>query len=163
MAHNCIWQIEEVPENQYEEKGIELLNELMLDFNDFPMRYVDGWSNCIKDPFEFNNLVSVLPKGMFKVDKDNMCLEYVERPKKYLERFVKQIKKLSKEITEENLTNGSNADVKLWMTLQDNGYECLIYTQHDKLIYFHEWILNVVTFNDIGDKFYLGGVLDYKS
>ena len=154
MSHSRVFQLETFKKSEYDEHDIEELNESKLEHNQFPHpNYVDYWQNSENVADDFNWLVqSGLPKGMFEVNKEEQSITYVKRPDEYIQNYIDNIK----------------AEVKYLSTwylkriLLNNNNEFMVYSDENGYpIYIKDWIIGVAKTCEIGEKFYLGGVLDY--
>ena len=164
MSHSRVFQIETFKKSEYDEHGIEELNEFSLEQNQFPQpNYIDYWQNSENVADDFNWLVqSGLPDGMFEVNKEEQSLTYVKRPDEYIQKYIDKIKAETDKLSLESFYSNNFSTWYLKRILLNNSNEFMVYSAEiGCLIYIKDWILGIAKICEIGKKFYLGGVLDY--
>ena len=164
MSHSRVFQLEFFKTSEYDEHDSEELNEFSLEQNQFPHpNYVDYWQNSENVADDFNWLVqSGLPKGMFEVNKEEQSITYVKRPDEYIQNYIDKIKAEVKYLSLDRFYNEYFSTWYLKRILLNNSSEFMIYSSEDGcLIYIKDWIIGVAKTCEIGEKFYLGDVLDY--
>ena len=164
MSHSRVFQLETFKKSEYDEHDIEELNESKLEHNQFPHpNYVDYWQNSENVADDFIWLVqSGLPKGMFEVNKEEQSITYVKRPDEYIQNYIDNIKAEVKYLSLEKFYNEYFSTWYLKRILLNNNNEFMVYSDENGYpIYIKDWIIGVAKTCEIGEKFYLGGVLDY--
>ena len=164
MSHSRVFQLETFKKSEYDKHDVEELNEFSLEQNQFPYpNYIDYWENSENVADDFDWLVkSGLPDGMFEVNKAEQSLTYVKRPDEYIQKYIDKIKA---EVDKLSLEGFYSNDFSTWYLehiLLNNDNEFMIYSAEDGYpIYIKDWIIGIAKACEIGEKFYLGGVLSY--
>ena len=164
MSHSRVFQLETFKKSEYDEHDVEELNEFSLEQNQFPdPSYIDYWKDSEDVEDDFNWLVqSGLPEGMFEVNKEEYSLTYVKRPDEYIQKYIDKIKAEADKLSLEWLYSDKFSTWYLERTLRNGDNEFMVYSAEDGYpIYIKDWILGVARTCEIGEKFYLGAVLDY--
>ena len=161
-----IFQLEPVKKEEYKDSGYSLLNSFSFDnkmvFPDPTM--IDWWSDAEDIKGSFSKLVSDLPDGMFVVNEEEMSLTYVRRPDNYIQEYLDKIKEKANELTIENLYTYKVSLFDMETLIKQGDCNDMIYSYNDGYPYFFkDWIIGVAMCDEIGTKYYLGGVLDYHS
>lgn len=161
-----VFQLECVKESDYKTFGYDVLDEdAITDKGQFPdPGMVEWWINSNDRKEDFDILVSILPDGMFDANYDEMSLTYVKRPDDFIQAYFDKIKEAASELTLDNLYSYNVSMINIKALVEKNYNECMTYCCDDSYpIYFNNWILGVACNGVIGDKFYLGGVIDYHA
>ena len=164
MAHSRVFQFENVNKTAFEDNDIEVLTECMLDKCNFPdPNWIDYWRDSNDSPEEdFKWFVGCLPKGMFEVNEEELSLTYIKKPTDYIQNLVDTIQEEANKLSVEGFFADEFNTWKLKSILHNNNNDFMVYNYDDGYpIYCSEWIMNVARNYEIGEKFYLGGVLDY--
>ena len=164
MAHSRVFQFENVSKAEFEDNDIEVLTECMLDKCNFPdPNWIDYWQDSNDSPEEdFKWLVGCLPKGMFEVNEEELSLTYIQRPTEYIQKFVDTIQEEANKLSVEGFFGDKFSTWKLEKILRNNENDFMIYNSDNGYpIYCSDWIMGIARNCEIGDKFYLGGVIDY--
>ena len=164
MAHSRVFQFENVNKEAFEDYDIEVLTECMLDKCNFPdPNWIDYWRDSNDSPEEdFKWFVGCLPKGMFEVNEEELSLTYIKKPTDYIQSLVDTIQEEANKLSVEGFFADEFNTWKLKSILHNNNNDFMVYNYDDGYpIYCSEWIMNVARNREIGEKFYLGGVLDY--
>ena len=164
MAHSRVFQFENVNKEAFEDYDIEVLTECMLDKCNFPdPNLIDYWRDSNDSPEEdFKWFVGCLPKGMFEVNEEELSLTYIKKPTDYIQSLVDTIQEEANKLSVEGFFADEFNTWKLKSILHNNNNDFMVYNYDDGYpIYCSEWIMNVARNREIGEKFYLGGVLDY--
>ena len=164
MAHSRVFQFESVNKEAFEDNDIEVLTECMLDKCNFPdPNWIDYWRDSNNSPEEdFKWFVGCLPKGMFEVNEEELSLTYIKKPTDYIQNLVDTIQEEANKLSVEGFFADEFNTWKLKSILHNNNNDFMVYNYDDGYpIYCSEWIMNVARNYEIGEKFYLGGVLDY--
>ena len=161
-----VFQLEPVKKDEYKDSGYRLLNSYIFDdkivFPDPTM--IDWWCDAEDIKGSFSNLVSDLPDGMFEVNGEEMSLTYVKRPDNYIQEYLDKIKEKANELTIENLYPYKVSLVDMETLIKQGDCNDMVYSCNEGYPYFFkDWIIGVAMFDEIGTKYYLGGVLDYHS
>lgn len=159
-----IFQLEPVKKDEYKDSGYRLLNSFSFDdrmvFPDPTM--IDWWSDTEDIKGSFSKLVSDLPNGMFVVNEDEMSLTYVMRPDNYIQEYLDKIKEKANDLTIENLYSYKVSLLDMETLIKQGCCDDMCYSCNDGYpYYFNHWIIEVAKLDEIGTKYYLGGVLDY--
>ena len=164
MAHSRVFQFESVNKAAFEDNDIGVLTECMLDKCNFPdPNWIDYWRDSNDSPEEdFKWFVGCLPKGMFEVNEEELSLTYIKKPTDYIQNLVNTIQEEANKLSVEGFFADKFNTWKLKSILHNNNNDFMVYNYDDGYpIYCSEWIMNVARDFEIGEKFYLGGVLDY--
>lgn len=164
MAHSRVFQFESVNKAAFEDNDIEVLTECMLDKCNFPdPNLIDYWRDSNDSPEEdFKWFVGCLPKGMFEVNEKELSLTYIKKPTDYIQNLVDTIQEEANKLSVEGFFADEFSTWKLKRILHNNNNDFMVYNYDDGYpIYCSEWIMDVARNFEIGEKFYLGGVLDY--
>ena len=164
MAHSRVFQSESVNKEAFEDNDIGVLTECMLDKCNFPdPNWIDYWRDSNDNPEEdFKWFVGCLPKGMFEVNEEELSLTYIKKPTDYIQSLVYTIQEESNNLSVEVFFADNFSIFKFKRILHNNNNDFMVYNYDDGYpIYCSEWIMNVARNREIGEKFYLGGVLDY--
>lgn len=161
-----IFQLEPVKKEEYKDSGYSLLNSFSFDnkmvFPDPTM--IDWWSDAEDIKGSFSKLVSDLPDGMFVVNEEEMSLTYVRRPDNYIQEYLDKIKEKANELTIENLYTYKVSLFDMETLIKQGDCNDMIYSYNEGYPnFFKDWIICVAMCDEIGTKYYLGGVLDYHS
>ena len=164
MAHSRVFQFENVNKAAFEDNDIEVLTECMLDKCNFPdPNWIDYWQDSNDSPEEdFKWFVGCLPKGMFEVNEEELSLTYIKKPTDYIQSLVDTIQEEANKLSVEGFFADELSTWKLKSILHNNNNDFMVYNYDDGYpIYCSEWIMYVARNFEVGEKFYLGGVLDY--
>ena len=164
MAHSRVFQFESVNKAAFEDNDIGVLTECMLDKCNFPdPNWIDYWRDSNDSTEEdFKWFVGCLPKGMFEVNEEELSLTYIKKPTDYIQNLVNTIQEEANKLSVEGFFADKFNTWKLKSILHNNNNDFMVYNYDDGYpIYCSEWIMNVARDFEIGEKFYLGGVLDY--
>lgn len=164
MAHSRVFQFENVNKAAFEDNDIEVLTECMLDKCNFPdPNWIDYWRDSNDSPEEdFKWFVGCLPNGMFEVNEEELSLTYIKKPTDYIQNLVDTIQEEANKLSVEGFFTDELSTWKLKGILHNNNNDFMVYNYDDGYpIYCSKWIMNVARNCEIGEKFYLGGVLDY--
>ena len=164
MAHSRVFQFENVNKTAFEDNDIEVLTECMLDKCNFPdPNWIDYWRDSNDSPEEdFKWFVGFLPKGMFEVNEEELSLTYIKKPTDYIQSLVDTIQEEANKLSVEGFFADELSTWKLKSILHNNNNDFMVYNYDDGYpIYCSEWIMYVARNFEVGEKFYLGGVLDY--
>ena len=164
MAHSRVFQFENVNKTAFEDNDIEVLTECMLDKCNFPdPNWIDYWRDSNDSPEEdFKWFVGCLPKGMFEVNEEELSLTYIKKPTDYIQSLVDTIQEEANKLSVEGFFADELSTWKLKSILHNNNNDFMVYNYDDGYpIYCSEWIMYVARNFEVGEKFYLGGVLDY--
>ena len=164
MAHSRVFQFENVNKTAFEDNDIEVLTECMLDKCNFPdPNWIDYWRDSNDSPEEdFKWFVGFLPNGMFEVNEEELSLTYIKKPTDYIQNLVDTIQEEANKLSVEGFFADEFSTLKMKRILNNNNNDFMVYNYDDGYpIYCSEWIMNVARNYEIGEKFYLGGVLDY--
>lgn len=164
MAHSRVFQFERVNKSEFEDYNIEVLTDCMLDKSNFPdPNWIDYWKDSNDSPEEdFKWFVGSLPNGMFEVNEEELSLTYIQKPTDYIQKFVDTIKEEANKLSVDGFFSDKFSTWKLEKVLRNNESDFMVYKYDDGYpIYCSDWIMYVARNCEIGDKFYLGGVLDY--
>ena len=136
----------------------------MLDKCNFPdPNWIDYWRDSNDSPEEdFKWFVGCLPKGMFEVNEEELSLTYIKKPTDYIQSLVDTIQEEANKLSVEGFFADELSTWKLKSILHNNNNDFMVYNYDDGYpIYCSEWIMYVARNFEVGEKFYLGGVLDY--
>ena len=164
MAHSRVFQFESVNKAAFEDNDIGVLTECMLDKCNFPdPNWIDYWRDSNDSTEEdFKWFVGCLPKGMFEVNEEELSLTYIKKPTDYIQNLIDTIQEEANKLSVEGFFADKFNTWKLKSILHNNNNDFMVYNYDDGYpIYCSEWIMNVARDFEIGEKFYLGGVLDY--
>ena len=164
MAHSRVFQFERVNKEEFEDNNIEFLTDCMLDKSNFPdPNWIDYWKDSNDSPEEdFKWFVGSLPNGMFEVNEEELSLTYVQKPTDYVQKFVDTIKEEANKLSVDGFFSGLFSTWNLKKVLRKNKNDFMVYNYGNGYpIYCIDWIMGVARNGEIGDKFYMGGVLDY--
>ena len=164
MAHSRVFQFESVNKAAFEDNDIGVLTECMLDKCNFPdQNWIDYWRDSNDSPEEdFKWFVGCLPKGMFEVNEEELSLTYIKKPTDYIQNLVDTIQEEANKLSVEGFFADEFNTWKLKSILHNNNNDFMVYNYDDGYpIYCSEWIMYVARNFEVGEKFYLGGVLDY--
>ena len=99
---------------------------------------------------------------MFEVNEEELSLTYIKKPTDYIQNLVNAIQEEANKLSVEGFFADELSTWKLKSILHNNNNDFMVYNYDDGYpIYCSEWIMNVARNYEIGEKFYLGGVLDY--
>lgn len=164
MAHSRVFQFENVSKAEFKDNDIEVLTECMLDKCSFPNpNWIDYWQDSNDSPEEdFKWFVDCLPKGMFEVNEEELSLTYIHKPTDYIQKFIDTIQEEANKLSVDGFFNDKFITWKLENVLGNNENDFMIYNSDNGYAdYCNDWIIGVARNCEIGEKFYLGGVLDY--
>lgn len=165
MAHSRVFQFERVNKSEFEDYNIEALTDCMLDKSNFPdPNWVNYWKDSNDSPEEdFKWFVGSLPNGMFEANEEELSLIYIQKPTDYIQKFVDTIKEEANKFSVDGFFSGLFSTWDLEKVLRNNKNDFMVYNYDDGyIVYCIDWIMGVARNCEMGDKFYLGGVLDYK-
>lgn len=160
-----IFQLEPVKKDDYKDRGYRLLNSFTFDEKMvFPDPTMIDWCVNVEDiKGSFSKLVSDLPNGMFEVNEEEMSLTYVKRPDNYIQEYFDKIKEKASRLTLDNFYCNNVFLFELEMLIKQGCYNNMIYNRANGYFFLKDWILFVASIDEIGKKYYLGGVIEYHS
>ena len=164
MSHSRVFQFEKVSKEEFEGNDIKVLTEDILDKCDFPNpNWIDYWKDSDDNPKEdFKWLVGCLPKGMFEVNEEELSLTYIQKPVDYIQKFVDTIKEEANKLSVDSFFKTIFCTWKLEKVLRNNDNDFMVYNyDYGYPMYCKDWIIYIARNCEIGEKFYMGGVLDY--
>ncbi len=163
MAQFKVFQLEnDIVESETNTDGLERLDDTMLSTQNFPDGMCDWFVNDKKEFREerIETLLKELPKGMFNYDSEEEALTYVTYPADYINEW----KDSCKQMMEDMISEGDFGSLEIHSVcnlLKTNKLSSLVYSEENSYpIYLHEFIVNVASYYQIGDKFYIGGILN---
>jgi len=164
MSHSRVFQLEKIKKSQYEEEGVSVLTEDMVEHNNFPNpNWVDYWKDSEDAPLEdFKWFITALPEGVFEVNLDELSITLLKRPESYVSEFFDKIREESEKLNLSDFVENKCSTWKLGKLLRNNDCEFLVYQEENSYPrYLHDWLLDLAQGGEIGETYYLGGVLDY--
>ena len=158
-----IFQLETLRKDEYGDSGYKVLSSSTInDKSFFPDPSMIDWYNDSDDIKEsFSKLVSDLPDGMFYINENEMSLTYAMRPDNAIQEYLDNIREKANELTLENLYSYKVSLLDLEALITQGGCDDMFYScNENNPYYFKHWIIDVAMFEEIGTKYYLGGVID---